>query len=84
MKGYILSLGTAMKSAFFSCTILNAIDDGSEIAKNFKDEFIEDTFANASNSVIRTNSEEPFKGVSHDDLLVLYGKIMLVLIKYLI
>ncbi len=52
MKGYILSLGTAMKSAFLSSAILNTVDDGVDLGKIFKDEFIEDAFANSSNAVI--------------------------------
>jgi hypothetical protein len=41
-----------MKSAFLSSTILNTVDDGVDLAKDFKDEFIEDAFANSSNIYI--------------------------------
>jgi hypothetical protein len=61
MKRYILSLGTGMKSAFLSSAILNTADDGVDLTKDFKDELIEDDFANSSNAVIRSNTEEHFK-----------------------
>ena len=41
MKSYILSLGVAMKSMFLSNAILNTVDDGVDLAKDFKNEFIE-------------------------------------------
>ncbi len=55
MKGYILSLVVAVKSMFLSTTVLNTIDDGVDLAKDFKNEFIEDAFVNSSNAVIRSN-----------------------------
>ena len=69
MKGYILSLGVAMKSMFLSTTVLNTIDDGVDLAKDFKNDFIEDAFANSSNAVIGSNVEEAFKNVTHDELI---------------
>ena len=81
MKSYILSLGVAMKSMFLSNAILNSLDDGVDLDKDFKYEFIEDAFANSSKSVIRSNAEEAFKNVSHDELI---GKITHELMKYLI
>jgi hypothetical protein len=73
-KSAIISLGTAMKSAFLSSTILNTIDDGVELAKDFKDDFLEDAFADSSNAVIRSNVEEAFKNVSHDELIAFMFK----------
>jgi hypothetical protein len=63
-----------MKSAFLSSTILNTIDDGVELAKDFKDDFLEDAFADSSNAVIRSNVEEAFKNVSHDELIAFMFK----------
>ena len=73
-KSAIVSLGVAMKSAFLGTTILNSIDDGVDLAKEFKDDFIEDAFANSSNAVIRSNAEEAFKNVSHDELIAFMFK----------
>jgi hypothetical protein len=73
-KSAIVSLGVAMKSAFLGSTILNSIDDGVDLAKEFKDDFIEDAFANSSNAVIRSNAEEAFKNVSHDELIAFMFK----------
>ena len=42
---------------------------GVNLAKNVKDDFIEDAFVNSSNAVIRSNAEEAFKGVSCDELI---------------
>ncbi len=73
-KSAIVSLGVAMKSAFLGSTILNSIEDSVDLAKEFKDDFIEDAFANSSNAVIRSNAEEAFKNVSHDELIAFMFK----------
>jgi hypothetical protein len=74
--GVFATVYSVMKSLFIKDVFFDALETGSQLVKDFKDEFVESSFSSPSNAVLQTNAESAFANLSTD-------KIVAFLFKYL-
>jgi hypothetical protein len=72
--GVFAAVYSAMKSLFIKDVFFDALEAGSELAKDFKDEFVESSFSSASNTSLKTNAESAFANLSTDKIVAFLFK----------
>jgi hypothetical protein len=72
--GVFAAVYSAMKSLFIKDVFFDALEAGSELAKDFKDEFVESSFSSASNTALKTNAESAFANLSTDKIVAFLFK----------
>ncbi len=56
--GVIADVYSAMKSLFIKDVFFDALEVGSELAKHFKDEFVESSYSSAFNAVLKKKQKQ--------------------------